>query len=99
MHPSIQPVEVVFRRGRSRSFSGGPTSHTQVCPRGSWRCLLGLIARGLSNTELAAHLRLSPTTIKTHIGHLLAKLHARHRAQLVNVAYETGLVGDRRRGV
>jgi DNA-binding NarL/FixJ family response regulator len=60
--------------------------------------VLGLIARGLSNTEIAEHLHLSPATVKTHIGRLLAKLRARDRAQLVIVAYETGLVGDRRPG-
>ncbi|MCT2588780.1 response regulator transcription factor [Streptomyces sp. N2-109] len=60
--------------------------------------VLGLIARGHSNTELAEHLQLSMATVKTHVGRLLAKLHARDRAQLVIVAYETGLVGDRRPG-
>ncbi|MFE9174341.1 response regulator [Streptomyces kebangsaanensis] len=60
--------------------------------------VLGLIARGLSNTEITEHLHLSLATVKTHIGRLLAKLNARDRAQLVIVAYETGLVGDRRRG-
>ncbi|WP_326766123.1 response regulator transcription factor [Streptomyces sp. NBC_01591] len=61
--------------------------------------VLGLIARGLSNTEIAEHLHLSVATVKTHIGRLLTKLHARDRAQLVIVAYETGLMGDIRRGV
>ncbi|WP_174548847.1 response regulator [Actinomadura formosensis] len=56
------------------------------------REVLTLIARGLSNTELAGHLHLSPATVKTHIGHLLSKLQARDRAQLVIAAYETGLV-------
>ncbi|ADH67513.1 MULTISPECIES: response regulator [Nocardiopsis] len=60
--------------------------------------VLGLIARGLSNTELAEHLHLSLATVKTHIGRLRAKLGARDRAQLVITAYETGLVGDRRPG-
>jgi DNA-binding NarL/FixJ family response regulator len=50
------------------------------------------IARGLSNTEVAAALHMSPATAKTHVSRLLAKLHARDRAQLVIVAYETGLV-------
>ncbi|WP_131737481.1 response regulator [Actinomadura roseirufa] len=62
---------------------------------GREREVLTLIARGLSNAELAEHLRLSPATVKTHIGHLLAKLHARDRAQLVITAYETGLVRPR----
>ncbi|WP_020668164.1 response regulator [Amycolatopsis nigrescens] len=56
------------------------------------REVLTLIARGLSNTELAAHLHLSLATVKTHIGHLLTKLDARDRAQLVICAYEGGLV-------
>jgi DNA-binding NarL/FixJ family response regulator len=56
------------------------------------REVLTLIARGLSNMELADHLRLSVATVKTHIGRLMAKLQARDRAQLVIVAYETGLV-------
>ena len=59
--------------------------------------VLGLIARGLSNTEITEHLHLSLATVKTHIGRLLTKLRARDRAQLVIVAYETGLAGDRRR--
>jgi DNA-binding NarL/FixJ family response regulator len=50
------------------------------------------IAGGLSNTEIAATLHMSPATAKTHVSRLLAKLHARDRAQLVIVAYETGLV-------
>ncbi|MCP9955831.1 response regulator [Actinomadura madurae] len=59
------------------------------------REVLILIARGLSNAELAEHLHLSPATVKTHIGHLLAKLQARDRAQLVITAYETGLIRPR----
>ncbi|MEU2668944.1 response regulator [Streptomyces sp. NPDC007164] len=49
--------------------------------------------------ELAQHLQLSQATVKTHIGRLLAELRARDRAQLVIVAYETGLVGARGRDV
>ena len=54
--------------------------------------VLTLIARGLSNPEIGDHLRLRPATVKTHVGHLLAKLGARDRAQLVIAAYESGLV-------
>ena len=56
------------------------------------REILTLIARGLSNADIAAHLTLSLATVKSHVGRLLTKLNARDRAQLVVVAYETGLV-------
>ena len=54
--------------------------------------VLALVGRGLSNAELAEELHMSTATAKTHVGRLLAKLHARDRAQLVVVAYETGLL-------
>jgi DNA-binding NarL/FixJ family response regulator len=56
------------------------------------REILCLIAEGLSNDEIAARLYLSPLTTKTHVSRILAKLDARDRAQLVVIAYETGLV-------
>jgi DNA-binding NarL/FixJ family response regulator len=56
------------------------------------REVLVLIARGLSNTDIATHLTLSLATVKSHVGRLLTKLNSRDRAQLVVVAYETGLV-------
>ncbi|MCK2219785.1 response regulator transcription factor [Actinomadura sp. ATCC 31491] len=56
------------------------------------REVLLLIARGLSNGEIARHLQVSLATVKTHITRLLAKLEARDRAQLVIAAYESGLV-------
>lgn len=56
------------------------------------RQVLTLVASGLSNTEIADHLHLSLATVKTYIGRLLTKLHARDRAQLVIIAYESGLV-------
>jgi DNA-binding NarL/FixJ family response regulator len=61
------------------------------------REVLSLIARGLSNKEICDHLHVGHGTVKTHIGHLLAKLHARDRAQLVIAAYESNLVQPRRR--
>jgi DNA-binding NarL/FixJ family response regulator len=56
------------------------------------REVLTLIARGLANAEIAQHLQVTLATVKTHIGHLLHKLDARDRAQLVIAAYESGLV-------
>ncbi|MHC6221372.1 response regulator [Arthrobacter sp. MMS24-S77] len=51
-----------------------------------------LIAQGHSNPEIAAGLFLSEATVKTHVGHILAKLGARDRVQVVVIAYETGVV-------
>jgi DNA-binding NarL/FixJ family response regulator len=54
--------------------------------------VLLLVARGMSNDEIAEHLVISPATSKTHVSHIMSKLGARDRAQLVVIAYESGLV-------
>jgi DNA-binding NarL/FixJ family response regulator len=56
------------------------------------REVLGLVAQGLSNAELADALHLSLPTVKTHVSRILAKVGARDRTQLVVMAYESGLV-------
>ncbi|MBB5800358.1 DNA-binding NarL/FixJ family response regulator [Saccharothrix ecbatanensis] len=56
-----------------------------------------LVARGLSNDEIADRMVISPLTAKTHVNRAMTKLHARDRAQLVVLAYESGLVSPRNR--
>ena len=56
------------------------------------REVLALIATGLSNSEVAERLFISEATAKTHVGHLLTKLHARDRVHLVILAYQAGVV-------
>jgi DNA-binding NarL/FixJ family response regulator len=60
--------------------------------------IVALVARGLSNDQIAQHMVISPLTAKTHVNRAMAKLHARDRAQLVVWAYESGLVAPRRAG-
>jgi DNA-binding NarL/FixJ family response regulator len=61
------------------------------------REVLALVAGGLSNDEIAEHLVISPATSRTHVSRIITKLGARDRAQLVVLAYESGLVTPRRR--
>lgn len=56
------------------------------------REVVALVARGLTNDEIAAEAVISPTTAKTHVSRAMIKLNARDRAQLVVMAYESGLV-------
>ncbi|MFD5058975.1 response regulator [Streptomyces sp. NPDC058394] len=56
---------------------------------------VALVAQGLSNDQIAGRMVISPVTAKTHINRAMTKLHARDRAQLVVLAYESGLVTPR----
>ncbi|MER5182153.1 response regulator transcription factor [Streptomyces sp. NPDC002896] len=82
----------------------GPGAHTVPSATGGPDCLsererqvLMLVARGLNNTEIADALGLSPLTAKTHVSRIMGKLGVRDRAQLVIVAYESGLVSPQPR--
>ncbi|MCP2322400.1 DNA-binding NarL/FixJ family response regulator [Hamadaea flava] len=59
--------------------------------------IVELVARGLSNDEIAERMVISPLTAKTHVNRAMMKLHCRDRAQLVVWAYESGLITPRRR--
>ncbi|MDX6224320.1 MAG: hypothetical protein QOE64_696 [Frankiales bacterium] len=67
-----------------------PQQLDELTPRE--REVMALVAAGLSNNDIAEHLVISRATAKTHVSRALRKLHARDRAQLVTLAYETGLV-------
>lgn len=91
--PGLHPAPGPYANGVSAGAAATPrATHDLTGVTAREREVLTLIARGLSNTEITAHLHVSQATVKTHIGHLLAKLGARDRAQLVIAAYESGLV-------
>jgi DNA-binding NarL/FixJ family response regulator len=75
----------------------GPEQLDELTPRE--REVMGLVAGGLSNDQIADHLVISRATAKTHVSRALYKLRARNRAQLVTLAYETGLVQPRQPAV
>ncbi|WP_324784291.1 response regulator transcription factor [Streptomyces sp. H51] len=76
-----------FLRNPAVPSAGGPE-----CLSEREREVLTLVARGLNNAEVGEALALSPLTAKTHVSRIMGKLGARDRAQLVIVAYESGLV-------
>jgi DNA-binding NarL/FixJ family response regulator len=67
-----------------------PSALAELTPRE--REILTLVASGLSNDDIAQRLVISPATAKTHVNRTMMKLNARDRAQLVVIAYETGLI-------
>jgi DNA-binding NarL/FixJ family response regulator len=90
LSPSVtrRLIEDFARRPRARSGTG--VNLDVLTDRE--REVMALVARGLSNDEIASKLFLSPLTAKTHVSRILAKLGARDRGQLVMLAYESGLV-------
>ena len=78
------------RDGANRPRTGLDLDLSRITERE--REVLALVAEGLSNEEIAKRLYLSPLTTKTHVSHIMTKLNARDRAQLVVIAYESGLV-------
>jgi DNA-binding NarL/FixJ family response regulator len=87
--PSITR-RLVERFARPAAPAPPPAEVASLTPRE--REVLLLMARGLSNGELAERLTLSEATVKTHVARVLDKLHLRDRVQAVVLAYESGLV-------
>ncbi|MCT2588665.1 response regulator transcription factor [Streptomyces sp. N2-109] len=71
---------------------GATTTRPLTGVTGREQEVLTLVGRGMSNTEIAAHLSISIATVKAHVARLFTKLDARDRVHLVILAYETGLV-------
>jgi DNA-binding NarL/FixJ family response regulator len=88
--PSITRRLIAEFANRPESAPAAPVELTQLTERELE--ILRLVAAGLSNAEIARRLVISPLTAKTHVGRVLAKLDCHDRAQLVALAYESGLV-------
>ncbi|MCX5196864.1 response regulator transcription factor [Streptomyces sp. NBC_00249] len=83
------------QRGPDVPATGSAHAERLAALTGREREVLVHVAAGLSNDGIAARLEVSPLTVKTHVNRAMAKLGARDRAQLVVIAYESGLVRPR----
>jgi DNA-binding NarL/FixJ family response regulator len=88
--PSVTRRLIAHFAHRAAAASGTPPGLAELTERE--REVLALVARGLSNAEVAGTLHVSLPTVKTHVSRVLTKLGARDRTQLVVLAYESGLV-------
>ena len=88
--PSVTRRLIEAFARRPASAAPAPSRLASLTPRE--RDILLQVARGRSNTEIARELVVTEATVKTHVGHLLAKLGLRDRVQAVILAYETGAI-------
>jgi DNA-binding NarL/FixJ family response regulator len=88
--PSVTRRLIEAFARRPASAAPAPSRLASLTPRE--RDILLQVARGRSNTEIARELVVTEATVKTHVGHLLAKLGLRDRVQAVVLAYETGAI-------
>jgi DNA-binding NarL/FixJ family response regulator len=88
--PSVTRMLIEAFTRRPPAMAPSPTALASLTSRE--RDIVRLIARGRSNAEIAADLVVSEATVKTHVGHVLAKLGLRDRIQAAILAYETGMV-------
>ena len=91
MHPRGRPRGAAARPGGDSHPAGAVDQLTRVVTERELE-VLTMVARGMSNGEIAEQLTISPATAKTHVAHLLTKLDARDRIQLVIIAFQSGLV-------
>jgi DNA-binding NarL/FixJ family response regulator len=88
--PSVTRLLIETFARRPPALTPSPSRLASLTARE--RDILRLVARGYSNAEIAAELYVSEATVKTHVGHVLAKLGLRDRVQAVILAYEAGVV-------
>jgi DNA-binding NarL/FixJ family response regulator len=96
LSPAVTRSVIAQLVARPERLATSPAALDELTDRE--REVLGLIATGLSNDEIAETLVISPATVRTHVNRVMMKLAARDRAQLVVMAYEAGLVAPGRRG-